>query len=70
GQYDIVYQNDINSQLFDDYKLQYDHFEDVYYAVCDDKIFTSVIVKKVKIISFFPGLIKHVDNYAYPIMLN
>ena len=68
--YSIYHHDQIDKNLFSGYKLKYDNFDNVYYVVCNNKIFTSVIIEDEKIISFFPYLIKNASKTATPVILN
>lgn len=67
--YKIYYHKEVKPELLSEYELEYTDFENVYYVVCDDEIFTHVILNQGKVISFFPHLRKG-GIKATPIMLN
>ena len=68
--YSVHHHNQIDKLLFNEYKLKYDNFDNVYYVVCNNSILTSVIIEDEKIISFFPYLIKNASKTATPVILN
>lgn len=68
--FEIIHHNQISEHLIVNYRLQYEDLDNVYYVVCNDKIFTSIIFENGKVISFFPYLIKNSSKKVIPVLLN